>query len=687
MRLACDVGGTFTDLVLEDDAGRLRLFKSPTTPADPIVGLLTVVDLAAADLKRTRRELLAGIATFVHGTTRAINAILTGRTARTAFLTTEGHRDILLLREGGRLDPYDNTQPFPRPYVPRALTFEVPERVGADGRVVKPLDEAAVARIGQELAEHSIEAVGVCLLWSIANPAPELKVEEILRRQLPDLPITLSHRLNPTIREYRRASATCIDASLKPLMGTYLRGLAERLQAEGFAGRLLTVTSQGGMMDAADMAAAPIHAINSGPSMAPVAGRHLARREAQAEMAIVADTGGTSFDVSLVRRDRIPWTRETWLGPRFRGHMTGFPSVDVKSIGAGGGSIARVDDGGLLQVGPESAGADPGPVCYGRGGQAPTVTDCALVLGYLDPQFFLGGAIRLDAAAARAAVERAVARPLGMTADEAAAAVLAVATENMVSAIEEITVNQGIDPRGAVLVGGGGAAGFNAVAIARRLGCAQLLVPAVGAALSAVGALISDLSTDRARVLFMRSDSFDIPAVNAGLSELACEAEAFALGPGAGAVESKIEFVVEARYPQQTWEIEVPLRQPRFDDPRQVRQLVEDFHALHRELYAVDDPTSSVELVTWRVRVHCRLQMTNGLTLAGAATAKPAATQRAIYLRGLGRVSAAVRRLDHLPAGETIEGPAIVESDFTTVVIDGDAAARRLESGSLLITP
>jgi N-methylhydantoinase A len=687
MRLACDVGGTFTDLVLEDDTGRLRLFKSPTTSADPLVGLLAAVDLAAADLECTRRDLLAGVASFVHGTTRAINAILTGRTARTAFLTTEGHRDILLLREGGRLDPYDNTQPFPRPYVPRALTFEVPERIGADGRVVKPIDEAAVARTAQDLAERRIEAVGVCLLWSIANPAHELMIEEILRRTLPDLPVTLSHRLNPTIREYRRASATCIDASLKPLMGTYLRGLAERLRAEGFAGRLLTVTSQGGMMDAADMAAAPIHAINSGPSMAPVAGRHLARSEAKAEMAIVADTGGTSFDVSLVRRDRIPWTRETWLGPRFRGHMTGFPSVDVKSIGAGGGSIARVDEGGLLQVGPESAGADPGPVCYGRGGQAPTVTDCALVLGYLDPAFFLGGAIRLDAAAARAAVERAVARPLGMSADEAAAAALAVATENMVSAIDEITVNQGIDPRGAVLVGGGGAAGFNAVAIARRLGCAQLLVPAVGAALSAVGALISDLSTDRARVLFMRSDTADVAAINAVLAELAREAEAFARGAGAGAVEYRTEFVVEARYPQQTWEIEVPLRRSRFDDARQVQQLVEDFHALHRELYAVDDPTSSVELVTWRVRVHCRLQMTDGLKLAGATSVKSAPTQRTIHLRGLGRVSAALRRLGDLPPGQTIEGPAIVESDFTTVVIDVGAGARRLESGSLLITP
>ena len=272
--------------------------------------------------------------------------------------------------------------------------------------------------------------------------------------------------------------------------------------------------------------------------------------------------------------------------------------------------------------------------------------------------------------------------------DEAAAAVLAVATENMVSAIEEITVNQGIDPRGAVLVGGGGAAGFNAVAIARRLGCAQLLVPAVGAALSAVGALISDLSTDRARVLFMRSDTPDMAAINAVLAELAREAEAFARGPGAGAVEIRTEFVVEARYPQQTWEIEVPLRQPRFDDPRQVQQLVEDFHALHRELYAVDDPTSSVELVTWRVRVHCRLQMTNGLKLAGAAPAEAGADRSARSICAAWAacpppcaVSAICRQ------GQTIEGPAIVESDFTTVVIDAGAAARRLESGSLLITP
>ena len=471
-------------------------------------------------------------------------------------------------------------------------------------------------------------------------------------------------------------------------MGTYLRGLAERLRAEGFAGRLLTVTSQGGMMDAADMAAAPIHAINSGPSMAPVAGRHLARSEAQAEMAIVADTGGTSFDVSLVRRDRIPWTRETWLGPRFRGHMTGFPSVDVKSIGAGGGSIARVDEGGLLQVGPESAGADPGPVCYGRGGQAPTVTDCALVLGYLDPQFFLGGAIRLDAAAARAAVERAVARPLGMSADEAAAAVLAVATENMVSAIEEITVNQGIDPRGAVLVGGGGAAGFNAVAIARRLGCAQLLVPAVGAALSAVGALISDLSTDRARVLFMRSDAPDMAAINAVLAELAREAEAFARGPGAGAVEYKTEFVVEARYPQQTWEIEVPLRQPRFDDPPAGATAGRGFsrppsRALRRRRSDLERRAGHLACARALPPANDERPEARGCNV-GAAGADPA---RDLPARPGPRVRRPAPSRRICRRGRRSKVPAIVESDFTTVVIDAGAAARRLESGSLLITP
>jgi len=255
---------------------------------------------------------------------------------------------------------------------------------------VQPLDEAAVLEVIRALVDRQVEAVAVCLLWSIANPTHELRVGELLSKHLPGVPYTLSHRLNPTLREYRRASSTAIDASLKPIMTTYLRSLSGRLREAGFAGRLLMVTSNGGILDADAVAEAPIHAINSGPSMAPVAGRYYAL-QAAADTAVVADTGGTSYDVSLVRRGSIPWTRETWLGRPYVSHMTGFPSVDVKSVGAGGGSIAWVDDGGLLYVGPQSAGSVPGPVCYGRGGIQPTVTDAALVLGYLDPEFFLRG--------------------------------------------------------------------------------------------------------------------------------------------------------------------------------------------------------------------------------------------------------------------------------------------------------
>ncbi|MFO1058566.1 MAG: hydantoinase/oxoprolinase family protein, partial [Dongiaceae bacterium] len=559
--LACDVGGTFTDLVVMAPDG-WRLHKAPTTPADPVEGVLAAIDLAAAAAGRERRAFLAGADRFVHATTRAINAILTGGTARTAFLTTAGHRDVLLLREGGRLNPYDNRQGFPKPYVPRALTFEVPGRIGAAGEVVTPLDAAAVLAIVEQLKAARVEAVGVCLLWSIANPAHELAVGALLERHLPGVPVTLSHRLNPIVREYRRASAACIDASLKPLMTRYLAGLAERLAAAGFAGRTLMVTSQGGVIDAAAAAAAPIHALNSGPAMAPVAGRHAVRLDAAGADAIVADTGGTSYDVSLVRRDRLPWTSESWLGPRFLGHMTGFPAVDVESIGAGGGSIAWLDGGGLLHVGPQSAGAAPGPACYGRGGTRPTVTDCALALGYLDPGRFLGGRMALDAAAARRAIESELAQPLRLPVEAAAAAVLDLLTQAMVAAIEEITVNQGIDPRAAVLVAGGGAAGFNSVAIARRLGCRATLFPELGAALSAAGALLSDLVYTDGRVRYLRSDAPDPAAAQAVLAELAAGAAAFHAEAGPG--ETRTDFWVEARYPQQTWEIEVPVRPDAF---------------------------------------------------------------------------------------------------------------------------
>ena len=686
MRFACDTGGTFTDLIVEDDDGALTMYKASTTPSDPVKGVLDALALAAADRDISLGELLAQGDMLIHGTTHAINAIITGNTARTAFLTTAGHPDVLVLREGGRIEPFNFVAPYPDPYVPRALTFEVPERINSAGNAHTPLDESATIEIIRQLKIAEVEAVAVCFLWSISNPAHELRVGELLEEHLPGVPYTLSHQINPALREYRRASATAIDASLKPLMGKYLGGLTARLTAAGFAGRTLVLTSQGGMLDASDLAQRPIHAINSGPSMAPIAGRNYAAIDSGAANVIIADTGGTTYDVSLVRDGRIPLTKETWIGQPFRGHMTGFPSIDIKSVGAGGGSIAWVDAGGLLHVGPQSAGAVPGPVCYGAGGVEPTVTDACVTLGYLDPHYFLGGTMTLDAEGARKAVEDYVARPLGLTVEDAATSILSVATENMVQAISDITVDQGIDPADAVLIGGGGAAGLNSIYIARRLGCPTLLIPETGAGLSAAGALMSDLSNEYRATFFTTSDGFDRDSVNLTLDGLRAEAQAFIDGPGSNAVSSEIEFAVEARYASQVWEIEVPLPFDRFSNDDQLDALNEAFHAMHERIFAVRDPGSVIEYVGWTATARCGLRAGGPGRLA-AGKGHDVSGTRKVYFAGEGTVEATLYDFEAMESGKQHMGPAIIESPFTTVIADSATSFERTPSGSLLMRP
>ena len=687
MRLAVDTGGTFTDLVLEDDHGQIHQYKSQTTPHDPVDGIMNVLALAAAARGVGLEVLLGGVTMFLHATTRAINAVLTGTTAKTALLTTMGHRDVLLLREGGRGEAFDWTRGYPDPYIPRSLTFEVPERIGAQGEIVRPLDEAAVVSILMHLAAARVEAIAVCLLWSIVNPAHEVRVGELLREHLPEVPFTLSHALNPTLREYRRASSTAIDASLKPLMATYLHSLEATLRAAGFTGRLFMVTSNAGVLDASDVADAPIHVINSGPSMAPVAGRYYASLDCGSQSAVIADTGGTSYDVTLVRRGRIPSTRETWLGPMYTGHMTGFPAIDVKSIGAGGGSIAWLDRGGLLHVGPRSAGSVPGPVAYGRGGRQATVTDASLILGYLDPAYFLGGTLPLDLVAAARAVDEQIANPLGIDVCAAAAAIMAVTTERMVQSIEEITVNQGVDPRGAVLIGGGGAAGLNAVAIGRRLGCETVIVPELGATLSAAGALMSDLMAEFAVAFLANSATLDTAKANAVLRDLEQKCQQFIRRTGTAASESAIEFIIEARYPHQVWSLEVPLRAALFNSAADVDRMVQDFHAQHDEIYGIHDGRSPIEIIILGARVRCRLRTEPPGRLTVFALPKESVATRKVYFRESGLVDARVVRLETMPVAEVVHGPAIVESSFTTVVVDPGATATRSSSGSLVLAP
>jgi N-methylhydantoinase A len=685
IRCAVDTGGTFTDLALEDADGAIAIHKCPTTPANPVEGVLNVLQIAADARASSLGQLLGDVEILIHGTTRSTNAVLTGTIARTALLSTLGHRDVLLLREGGRTRPFDWSREYPDPYVPRWLTFGVPERVDAQGGVLRGLDERRVIEVCGELEAAEVQAVAVCLLWSIVNPVHELRVGELLERHLPGVPYTLSHRLNPTLREYRRASSTAIDASLKPLMGSYLGSLEQALRDAGFAGQLLVVSTSGGLMRAEDMAAMPIHSINSGPAMAPVAGRRFAELDGDADNAIVADTGGTSYDVSMVHGGRIPMTRETWLGEQYTGHITGFPAIDVNSIGAGGGSIAWIDDGGLLHVGPQSAGADPGPAAYGRGGDAPTVTDACVTLGYLDPGGFLDATMLLDAERARAVIERDVAAPLGLELVEAASAIMALATEQMVQAIAEVTVDRGIDPRGAVLIGGGGAAGLNGVAVMRRLGCRSLIVPEAGAALSAVGALMADLSAEYAAAVFTSTGEFDHASVDAAIAELERRGNEFA--ERVGAAEREVELIAEARLARQVWQIDVPLRRRRFGgEEAAVEELRRDFQRLHEEIFAVRDDYSEVEVVALRGRISCPGARGTELRFTTAEPHSASGGRREAYFPGHGRLSARVCALHEMDRGQPISGPAIVESPFSTIVVDPGCTATRGASGSLVIT-
>lgn len=685
-RIAIDTGGTFTDLVLADEHGNLTLAKAPTTYRRIFRGIAEALGFTAEEVGRSVAELLAETDLLIYGTTHATNAILERKTARTAFLVTEGFPDVLVLREGGKLDPFNLSMPSPEPYVPRRLTFEIRERVDAEGAIVVPLDENHVREVLQDMRQRNVEAAAVCLLWSPANPAHELTVGRLIEEELPEIPYTLSHQVNPIVREYRRASSTAIDASLKPLMQRHLRGIEEDLREAGFRGELVVATSFGGVMHLPDVAQRPIYLVKSGPAMAPQGARAYAEADTAARDLIVCDAGGTSFDVSLVRDGLVKFTRETWLGGLFTGHITGLASVDVRSIGAGGGSIAWVDSGGLLRVGPASAGADPGPACYGRGGTEATVTDAALLLGYLDPEYFLGGRMRLVPDATREAIGR-LGEKLGLDGRETARAILEVGSELMVGAIQDITINQGLDPRESLLVAGGGAAGLNVVAIARELGCRRVLVPRTAAALSAFGGQCSNVVADFSRSLFVHTADFPGEKVNAALAEITAEMDAFADElRQRGVRDFRKDYFVEARYPYQVWELDVPLRGSSFDGAADVEAMIEAFHEEHEQVFAVREAGQQIECLYWRGRLTGFLDVPplKPLPVAGGARVRPHRMARA-HFAGAGEVETPRYLGGDLPPGARIEGPAIIDEPTTTIVIYPSSSAQVTEFGNYLL--
>jgi N-methylhydantoinase A len=686
LQISVDTGGTFTDVVVVDESGRFHIGKALTTPDRIFAGMQSALAVVADAFGETTHALLARSDRLIYGTTRATNAVVTKRTARTAFLTTAGFRDTLTLKEGGKHGPHDYTVDYPDPYIPRRHTFEIVERIGAEGQVIRPLDRAQVDQTVATLRTRRFEAVAVSLLWSIANPAHELLVGEVLADLLPDVPFTLSHQLVPILREYRRASATAIDASLKPLMQRHFAEMSSDLRDAGFTGTLLVSTSVGGCQHVEEVIARPILTLKSGPAMAPVAGRAYAALEKLGSNAIVCDTGGTTFDVALVRDGALVYTRDAWLGPRWLGDIVGASTVDVRSIGAGGGSIAWIDAGGLLRVGPQSAGSTPGPACYGRGGEAPTVTDAALVLGYIDPAYFNGGRLPLDPAAARRVIAL-LAERLGRTPEQAAAAILAIANELMIKAIHEITLNEGVHPLESVLVAGGGAAGFNIMPIARELGCNTVIVPRTAAALSACGMHYSDIVFEATRSRFSDDARFDRAGVNSALDAIETDLADFRAGLiGLQDAPARVDLFVEARYRGQVWELDTPLPSRRFDTHADVAATAEAFHQVHERLYAVRDEGSAVEFVNWKGRLSVNAFAPPPAASLTPQTHTPApAAHRDCYFAELGHVRTPVHRGDQLASGAIVAGPAIIEESTTTIVIHAGGHATCSPTGHFIL--
>ncbi|WP_062204744.1 hydantoinase/oxoprolinase family protein [Aureimonas sp. AU12] len=664
-QVCIDIGGTFTDCLVSDDTGRISIFKSPTTPGAFEKGFIDVLHVAAAGYGLAPREFLRAIDLIVHGSTVSTNALVERKTVKVGLILTEGHQDVLVLREGPRKGAFQWRLDYPEPYVPRHLTRTVGGRIDARGREVRPLSLADVETAADAFRASRVEAIAVGLLWSVVNPDHELAVRESLRRALSDIPITLSHEINPMPREYKRIIAAAIDASINPIVRTYIEKLERALLEAEFGGELLLANCVGGMMPVAEMIRKPIYSVMSGPTLAPMAALALSD---EADI-IVGDMGGTTFDVSALRDHQIIVTPDSMI----HDDSLGIPKVDVRSVGAGGGSIASVDDGGLLHVGPRSAGARPGPACYGKGGTEPTVTDANVVLGIVDPDYFLGGKMRLDRERAEAAVAK-VADRLSITVEEAAHAIYATSNHNMVAAIEEITVREGINPRDSFFVCGGGATAIHIADMADILQLKRYMIPRFMAGLSAFGGLISDIRKEGTAVLLTSSVGFDAAAVNQALAKLKVEGDAFLAAAGVVPGNRRFEFSFLGRYEYQSFEIEVGLdiADGTVDADRLV-EYVEAFHRMHERIYSIRAERDVVEFTAWKLRA---IGKRDGQDIwrshllpdqVGDPTPK---TIRQVYSREAGlREATPVYDLDGLGAGARLTGPCIVDAETFTAFL------------------
>jgi N-methylhydantoinase A len=673
LRISTDIGGTFTDLVVCDESGSINVYKAPTTPDKYSDGVAAAIGVAAQAMGRSVAGILKDCSTtvggtFIHGSTITTNAVLQGRVGKVGLICTKGHRDILTIRHGGeKKNPYNLREKYLPPYVPRYLTMEVTERVNSEGEIVVPLDENDVRQAVRQLKKFKVDVIAVCLLWDIMNSTHERRIGEIIEEEWPEGPYVLAADLNPCLREVWRTSSVCIDASLRPVVGSYMRDLDLSLKERGYNGELSILTSTGGIQSVEESLAKPIYTIDCGPAMAPVAGRVFGQLERNTGNVITVDMGGTSFDVSSVIEGKIAITREA----KISGYDLGIAKVDSRSIGAGGGSIAWVDQGGLCHVGPQSAQAVPGPACYKKGGQEPTVTDANLVLGLLDPDYYLGGRMKLYPELAERVIMEKIARPLNLSLHDAAYTVYSGVNVNMVAAIEELTIWQGIDPREFLFVAGGAAAGLHVVAICKELGTREALMPKTAGGLSAVGGLFGDIVGEYAAGYLTESHRFSFEEVNRRLADLEKRGKAFLEREGIPKARQRLEFYCEARYPYQIWELAVPLKVTRFESDHDVAQLVQDFHDIHERVFAVKEDTY-IECIHWRVRAIgdvLKPKMIE-MPMVSEDSSPSFIGKRKVYLGPeVGEVEASIYRGDKLRPGNRVTPPSIIEEATTTLAV------------------
>lgn len=681
-RIGVDIGGTFTDGTLVDSVtGRVTTSKVLTTPADPASGFISAVQKL---LDLDGNVATDAIEHVVHATTVATNAIIEGKIAKTAFVTTEGFRDMLEIARQIRPSLYDLQFEKPAPLVPRQLCFEVPERLDAKGQVVTPLDEKALAEVVERIAESEVEAVAVCLLHSYRNRDHERRISEAIAARLPNVIISLSADVVPEFREYLRASTTVINSAVAPIVSTYLNSISEKLHANDITSELLVMQSSGGVYPASAATDNPVFMVESGPAAGAVAAAYLGSAFGYADV-ISFDMGGTTAKASLIRGGQPNITKDYNVGGSAQagagafGGASGYPIrtpvVDLVEIGAGGGSIAWVDSGGALRVGPHSAGADPGPVCYDLGGTEPTITDANLVLGRLDPNYFAGGDMSLNLELARESIRIQCADPLELSVEEAAHGIVEIANTAMVNALRLVSVQRGHDPRDFMLVGFGGAGPAHAVRLAEQAGIPRVLIPLGPGTASALGLLVTDVRMEGSATLIIRADEIDLSRISNEFDRLqAAGREAHRVATSASG-DPIFERAVEMRYWGQSFELSIPAPASNVIDNAWMNHLTESFHEAHETAYGFRASDEPVELVNLRLttigkitRPEMRKLDNTGIDASVASKGK-----RAVYFSEItgqkGIMETTVFDREKLPAGAVFSGPAIIEEpDCTTVI-------------------